>query len=270
MIFDLHNDLPTSGFSDSEKLTAAQSVSETVVYAFWTTELKDCKKFIINGIIRLKGENRMFAIEDMHFVTKQTIHSICKLPIIYCSLTHNKSNALAGGALDSGKLTELGKYVIIKLNSANITVDVSHLNRESFWQVADISENIIASHIGLDSLVNHPRNLTDAQVQAILERGGIIGLTAVRDFLGGNTVQNYLKLIDSFVQKFGVDGACIGTDFYGTAPLENLEGYSDFSSVAYKLSQYGYTDTDINKIFYENANNYFKNRRKNLNATRYL
>ena len=104
-------------------------------------------------------------------------------------------------------------------------------------------------------------------MRLILQRGGIIGLTAVSDFIGGDTVNDYIHLIDTFIQKYGIDGVSIGTDFYGTKPLKGLLDYNDFNFVEYELEKYGYSHCDIRKIFYDNANNYFKYRRLNSNDT---
>ncbi len=261
MIFDLHNDLPTGFCSLSDACTAANDVSDSVIYAFWTSELAAPLPFIEAGIAALNGTGRYFAVEDLGFADNGAIDRICALPLCYCGLTHNTDNALAGGALGNGDLTARGKRAIARLNAAGIAVDTAHLNRKSFFEVADLADALIDSHTGVDFVCPHPRNLTDDQVLCILERGGIIGLTAVRDFIGGNRLTDYVCLIDRFVQKFGVDGVCIGTDFYGTEPLENLTGYADFYAAERLLSDLGYTDSDIRKIFYQNANQYFTNRR---------
>ncbi|MDE6398165.1 MAG: membrane dipeptidase, partial [Clostridiales bacterium] len=153
--------------------------------------------------------------------------------------------------------TAFGKTSVRLLNEIRIAVDGAHLNRESFYGGADCAERLIVSHTGWETFFSHPRNLTDKQVRIVLERGGLIGLTAVRDFIGGNDVQTYIRLIDSFVQEFGTEGVCIGTDFYGTHPLEGLRGYEDFSTVSDGLVRRGYAPIDIAAIFYNNARKYF-------------
>lgn len=261
MIFDLHNDLPTAKLSATERIRLLTGTVETVVYAFWTSELAEPLKFIADGMRELGG-TIPFAIEDLWFVNESNIDAVCSLRPVYCSLTHNGRNSLAGGALENGRLTSLGKFVVRKLNGAGIAVDVAHLGKESFNEVAALAERLIDSHTGLNCVCNHPRNLSDEQAQIILERGGIVGLTAVADFLGGNEADDYAGTINSFVQKFGIDGACIGTDFNGTQPLNGLTNYNDFENIANKLLSFGYTENDISKIFYDNANNYFKYRRQ--------
>ncbi|MDE7395821.1 MAG: membrane dipeptidase [Clostridiales bacterium] len=259
MIFDLHNDLATSTLSASEQSLRLHDTAQTI-FAFWSTELSDPFSFIESKISAFG--NALFAVEDLWFITEDTLPRLCALPLTYCGLTHNKRNSLAGGALEDAHLTPLGAKTVASLERAGIVLDTAHLGKKSFYDVLDSTNHVINSHTGLSSVCAHPRNLDFDQVREILARGGIVGLTAVKDFIGGDTVGDYVHLIDTFVQTFGVDGACIGTDFYGTEPLQGLRTYDDFADVHYKLSNLGYTDSDIRKIFYQNANDYFLNRRE--------
>ena len=66
------------------------------------------------------------------------------------------------------------------MNRLKITVDVSHLNKQSFFDVEKLSKKpFIASHSNLDdSKVKEGRlrNLTKEQAQIIIEREGLIGI----------------------------------------------------------------------------------------------
>ena len=106
MIFDLHNDLPTAKLSATERIRLLTGTVETVVYAFWTSELAEPLKFIADGMRELGG-TIPFAIEDLWFVNESNIDAVCSLRPVYCSLTHNGRNSLAGGALENGRLTSL-------------------------------------------------------------------------------------------------------------------------------------------------------------------
>lgn len=255
MIFDLHNDLPTSGLPVAKQRMYIADTVHTVIYAVWTTECKHPLTYLRKWLS--ETGIRHFSVEDMGFVSEETLPALCALRPLYCTLTHNDANALAGGALSDGLLTPLGKTAVRCLDAAGIAIDVAHLNRKSFFAVADMSARLIDSHTGWESMCPHPRNLTDEQIKLLLGRGGIVGLTAVRDFIGGDRVEAYIRLIDTFVQAYGIDGACIGTDFYGTKPLTGLSSYDDFALVSARLERLGYTDADIDKIFYVNAKNYF-------------
>lgn len=255
MIFDLHNDLPTSGLSLAKQRNEIVSCVHTVVYAVWTTELKHPFSYLRKWLS--ETGIRRFSVEDLGFVTEDVLPALCALHPLYCTLTHNGANGLAGGALSDGALTPSGKATVRCLDAAGIAIDVAHLNRKSFFAVADTAAHLIDSHTGWENHCPHPRNLTDEQVKLLLSRGGIVGLTAVRDFIGGDRVEAYIRLIDAFVQAHGIDGVCIGTDFYGTTPLDGLQSYDDFDRVSAGLERLGYTYADIGKIFYINAKNYF-------------
>ena len=68
-------------------------------------------------------------------------------------------------------------------------VDNSHLNERGFWDVAELSEApLVATHSGAHALCPTPRNLTDKQLDAIKETGGIAGVNfdaAFRNGVGG-------------------------------------------------------------------------------------
>ena len=260
MIFDLHNDVFTSGLSDNDIDLILSTCRDKVIYAFWTTELVNPLSYIEKKIAQYRSAGYRFSIEDAGFIRERDIDKLCSLPLSYVGLTHNYDNALAGGAFGGGELLRLGEKVIRALNAAGITIDTAHLSTRSFYRVADIAERIINSHTALYSIVNHPRNLTDEQIDLILRRNGVIGIAAVADFIGGDTADDYVRTIDSTVQRFGIDAVCIGTDFHGTKPLKGLKAYEDFDEVIRKLSMLGYTDCDIKKILCENANRYFDRR----------
>ena len=68
--------------------------------------------------------------------------------------------------------------------SCGILVDVSHLNARGFWDVAELSAApLVASHSGAHALCASPRNLTDDQLRAIGERGGLVGINFHVGFL---------------------------------------------------------------------------------------
>lgn len=255
MIFDLHNDLVTARLSWAQKREKAHTTADEVIYACWTTRRRKPSLLIAHSAYIL-GRHRI-AIEDMGFVAADTTPLWERYPLAYAGLTHNDDNALAGGATGSGRMTPLGKEIVRKLNAARVPLDLSHLNRASFYDVLGCAERVLVSHTGWMRICEHPRNLDDTQVLEVLRRGGVVGIAAVRDFLGGDDVLAYACAIDRFVQHFGIDGVCIGSDFYGTEFLKGLRRYEDFDAVAQSLHRFGYTAQDIAKIFHENAAAYF-------------
>src|ERR1700721_1509708 len=81
-------------------------------------------------------------------------------------------------------LTDLGKALIGACNRLRILIDLSHLNERGFWDVAAISDApLVATHSNAHAISPHSRNLTDRQLAAIKESGGLGGVTLPPSFL---------------------------------------------------------------------------------------
>lgn len=73
------------------------------------------------------------------------------------SLTWNGKSLLAAGAECSGGLTQLGKSAVKLMNELGIACDVSHLNKESFWDVIELAEQPLATHSCCSAVFEHRR-----------------------------------------------------------------------------------------------------------------
>jgi membrane dipeptidase len=84
-----------------------------------------------------------------------------------------------------GPLTSAGRTLIDLAGSLGVMVDVSHLSDAAFDEVAALVGNrpFIASHSNCRSLCPAPRNLTDSQIRALAQRGGVMGINLAADFL---------------------------------------------------------------------------------------
>ena len=93
------------------------------------------------------------------------------------------TNSPAGG--DRG-LTPLGREVVERCNRARILVDLAHAGKRTFWDVLGVHAAglpPIVSHTGIEAVRNHWRNIDDAQIRAIAERGGVVGVMYQSNFL---------------------------------------------------------------------------------------
>ena len=239
-IFDLHNDALTGGGTADRN---------NVIYAIWTTLLTE------SVVIETAKKASCVALEDLGGID---IYSALSCSPLYCGLTWNGFNGLAGGALTDESLTARGRQYIAELNRANVAVDLAHLNRRSFYRVVEIADRVICSHTAMNCVNNHPRNLTNNQISVIIEKCGVVGLCLVGKFLGEATIQRFLTHIDAFTDKFGDENLCIGTDFYGTDDIvEGIFEYKNFDRIVLGMIKRGYSDKSIKRILYENAQNYF-------------
>ena len=260
-IFDLHNDIVTSGITEQEIILykrEAQKSGTEFISAIWTSKLS-CLDYLKKCEF-LTDNNFMTAIEDCGILSRD-FQLICAAAPLYCSLTWNYKNELAGGALSDGELTECGKTAIEFLNNHNIALDLSHLNEKSFFQAIDVADNVLASHSCLSAIHSHLRNLTDRQVEKIVDKNGIVGIAFVEDFLGGDKdLKSVVCQINYFIGKFGCDNISIGTDFFGTQPIPGLDDYGKLRDMKDELLIAGLTSDQIEKIFNTNAKKFFKRR----------
>ena len=103
------------------------------------------------------------------------------------SFCWNEENMLATGVKGNPAhgLHPLGQEALQTMIDCNMLVDVSHANEKTFWDIlAQPQALVIATHSNARAICDHPRNLWDEQIQAIVKRGGIIGLDYM-DFYEG-------------------------------------------------------------------------------------
>ena len=107
----------------------------------------------------------------------------------YITLTHSKVNAIADSSYDPVRrwqgLSPYGKELVAEMNRLGVMIDVSHLSDQAFWQVLELSQTpVIASHSSLRHFTpGFERNLSDAMVRALGERGGVVQISFGSVFL---------------------------------------------------------------------------------------
>ncbi len=70
------------------------------------------------------------------------------------------------------------------MNRLGMMVDISHVSDKTFRDVLAISKApLIASHSSCRALCDHPRNMTDAMIKALADKGGVIHINFHVGFL---------------------------------------------------------------------------------------
>ncbi len=84
-----------------------------------------------------------------------------------------------------GPLGAEGRRLVELARSLRVMVDVSHLSDAAFLEVAVLMGDrpFIASHSDCRALSPAPRNLADAQIRILADRGGVMGINLAPDFL---------------------------------------------------------------------------------------
>lgn len=178
-------------------------------------------------------------------------------------LTWSRPNIFAEGVGPGDRghgLTRLGQALVRECNNLGILIDVSHLNDAGFWDVLACSAHpVVASHSNCRALCPVERNLTDEQIVALAEKGGLIGLNFHVGFLqlgaqrpNDVTINDLLAHIDHIVSLVGVDHVAFGSDFDGaTMPAEIVDA-SFLPNLLEALARHGFDDLALQKIAYGN------------------
>lgn len=176
--------------------------------------------------------------------------------------THwNVENKLGGGTLQPGVgLTELGQEVIHYLEENNLVFDLAHMSRQGFIDAAAISTRpLYVSHGNVDALCQNVRNYTDQQLRMIAKTNGVIGIFFANTFVVGKdrvgTINDVVAHIDYIRDLIGIEHVAIGTDLGGiiSGGIAGLEHVDQLSNLEAALLAADYTEQDIEKIFYQNA-----------------
>lgn len=157
-------------------------------------------------------------------------------------------------------LTDLGKELVRRCNSLGIMIDLSHITEQGFWDVAALSHApLVASHSNAHAVCPHARNLTDRQLDAIHERGGLVGLNYATAFLRPDGRMNprtpldvMLRHIDHMVERLGIDGVGLGSDFDGATVPEAIGDAAGLPNLVEALRNHGYDRQEVEKICFSN------------------
>ena len=247
-------------FLDTLKAQANRNKNDMglVVRADSVDSLSRQKK--IAGIVVIEGGH---CIEDK----LENLLAFYDAGVRVMTITWNNSTSWAVSAQDSradnAGLSEFGKQVIRTMDSLGMVIDISHVGRKTVDDILATSKNpIIASHSGVAALRNHYRNLTDTQIRAIAQRGGVIGVVFYPTFLvssGTAGLENVLQHIDYIKNLVGVDYVALGSDFDGIeATPVGLENVTKFPAITEALLQRGYSRQDVRKILGENFMRVFR------------
>ncbi|MBJ6720543.1 dipeptidase [Bacillus sp. PR5] len=157
-------------------------------------------------------------------------------------------------------LSDHGKALIRACNELKVMVDLSHMNEKGFWDIAAISDApLIASHSNAHALCQQSRNLTDKQLDAIRDTGGLVGLNFGVSFLredgkrDPNTdLSELVRHADYIVNRIGIDHLALGSDFDGTTISSTLRDVGDLQLVIEAFRKHGFDDASIVKLAHAN------------------
>jgi len=195
----------------------------------------------------MEGCEPLHAPDDMQAYYKRGVR--------IAALTWNKRNKWASGCDHDGGLTMDGVALVKEMDRLGMVHDVSHLSRTSVDDLLGTARGpIIASHVGADAIYENKRNLTDAHMQAIATRGGVVALVLYRKFLGegGVSFDDAMRHLRHMIEVCGPGAVGIGSDFDGGFGREDLptgiRTAADLPKFAEALAADGLDDADVARV----------------------
>jgi membrane dipeptidase len=157
-------------------------------------------------------------------------------------------------------LTDLGKALVAECNRLRIMIDLSHLNEKGFWDVAALSNApLVATHSNAHALSPHSRNLTDKQLAAIRETGGMVGVNYAVSFLRQDGKQDKntpaQMIVDHaayLIEHLGEDGVGLGSDFDGAMIPAELGNAAGLQILVEAMEQRQFGTALIEKVCFRN------------------
>ena len=230
-----------TGFHNSVGIGGPDAYENTLSFLLAWTGFTARNPHVFEGVgraadlDRAKADGKCAVIMGLqnsdHFRTAADVKTFYQLGQRVSQLTYNSQNLIGAGCTDriDGGLSDYGVQIVAEMNKVGMLVDTSHCGDKTTLDAIAAAEGPIAiTHSNVRALNNHPRTKTDEAIRALGAKGGVMGITGVRNFLTAKeptTVANIVDQIDHVGKLIGFDKVGIGSD-------ADLYGYDDMEPKA--------------------------------------
>jgi membrane dipeptidase len=150
-------------------------------------------------------------------------------------MSYNRRSPFAAGVMepDAGGLTPLGRDAVREMNRLGIAIDLSHANAATTADVLAASARPpVMTHAGCAAIHEHPRNKSDAQLRALADRGGVVGIYDLPYLTASPrqpTLDDYMAHLEHALRVAGEDHVGVGSDV-GINPFDTSpKGMAEFA-----------------------------------------
>ncbi len=157
-------------------------------------------------------------------------------------------------------LTPLGRELVRRCNRLRVMIDLSHLNEKGFWDVAGLTDApLVATHSNAHAVCPTSRNLTDAQLAAIRDSRGMVGINLATSFLrpdgrksADTPVADIVAHYEHLLSVLGEDSVGMGSDFDGATVPEAVGDVAGLPVILEALRERGHSGERIEKFAWRN------------------
>lgn len=220
-----------------------------------------------------KEKKVIYSIEGCDYIKdEEELEELYHLGLRNILLVWNNENSYGSGNRSKKGLTNLGKSFIRKAVDLGIMIDLSHMNKKTFYDTTDLLKelkkegkkvSVIASHSNNYSLCHHPRNLEDDQLLILKELDGKVGIVSYGPFIekdSKNLEEYYLKHIKHMEKILGINSIMVSTDnmefatdLFGIEEGISLFTHKTVKNTLYEILKKDYNEEEMEKIIKLNA-----------------
>lgn len=225
-------------------------------------EIRQClADGIIAAIMHIEGaeciDADLAALDVLHAAGLRSIGPVWSRPNIF---GHGVPFRFPSSPDTGEGLTPVGREMVKACNRLKVMVDLSHITEKGFWDVAETSTApLVATHSNAHALSNSSRNLTDRQLKAIGETGGMVGLNFANGFLRAdgswrspNGLDEMLRHLDHMISLAGEDHVGLGSDFDGARIPAAIGDAAGLPNLLAAMAGHGFGESLMHKLAHEN------------------
>lgn len=197
--------------------------------------------------------------DSAHFQSAADVKTFAALGQRVSQLTYNGLNHLGGGCglrRDPG-LSGLGAEIIAAMNHAGMILDLSHCGERTTLDAIEASNRtVLVTHSNCAALApGQARCKSDEVIRKLAARGGVMGVTAISNFVTGLRPVRFEHVLDHFdyiARLTGTEHVGLGTDGGVLGLQRNLApGFGRPDTIlrlAEGLIRRGYSDAEIRRM----------------------
>ena len=218
------------------------------------TEVEACRRDgVMGALLGLEGAHALEG--DLDRLERFALRGLRYLGLLHFSANEAGFPAYGRGRRDDAGLTPWGHALVERCEHHRVIVDLAHINRRGFLDVcARATRPPIVSHTGVLGAFEHWRNIDDAQLRAVADRGGCVGVIFAPRYLGGGGLPAVVRHMLHILDVVGEDGPALGSDWDGMiVPTRGLADPRGLPLLTDALLQAGVGARVIGKILRGNV-----------------
>lgn len=193
----------------------------------------------------------MFSVEGLHNLEgdRDNVQVLFDAGMRMAGFAHFFDNEVADSAHGRGHggLTDLGRDVVADLEELGVVIDLSHISSESMDEILSIATRpVVVSHGGVRGTCDNNRNLTDSQIRAVADTGGVVGIGYWDTAVCGMTPAAVVDAIEHVISVAGIGSVGLGSDYDGS--VEVGWDTSQIAVITDELLSRGHSEEDIAAI----------------------